>query len=89
MVVSSGNGTTNLVYIWDVTDHSGNRVNRLSGEEMAGEATPVEDRWTSVSLAATKIMAEKAIALLASSIGMASAQKPAPPAQAASSFAQH
>ena len=39
---------TKVSYIWDVTDQTGARVNRITGEELAG-STDSRDPWASVT----------------------------------------
>ncbi len=58
IVAAKEKTSTKVSYIWDVTDPSGKRVNRITGEEIvAGSAA--KDPWTSVTPAMTQAIAEK------------------------------
>lgn len=49
---------TKVSYIWDVTDPTGNRVNRITGEELAGK-TDSRDPWTAVTPAVMQSITTK------------------------------
>jgi hypothetical protein len=59
-----------ISYIWDVTDAAGQRLNRVTGEEVvAGPAPPAgADKWATVTPTETLSIAEKAIASANASI---------------------
>src|SRR5690242_21118083 len=52
IVAARDKGGTKVCYIWDVTDPSGKRVNRITGEEVVRLHKP-QDPWSTVSAAAT------------------------------------
>ena len=52
---------TKVSYIWDVTDSTGKRVNRITGEEIVA-GTPGKDPWTSVSAPIAQQIAQKSAA---------------------------
>lgn len=55
---------TLLVYVWDVTDTSGRRLHRVSGQETAGGS--VADPWSGISTEAVDNAASRTIDDLAS-----------------------
>lgn len=55
---------TKVSYIWDVTDPTGKRVNRISGEEIA-PASASPDPWSSVTPAVMNAISEKTATQLA------------------------
>jgi hypothetical protein len=81
---------TKVSYIWDVTDPSGKRVNRITGEEVvAGNAS--KDPWAAVTPQVAQSIASKAAGSLVAWLPTASGQAPAVatnPAQPASVGAQ-
>jgi hypothetical protein len=54
---------TKVSYIWDVTDPTGKRVNRITGEELAG-AAEARDPWTAVTPQIVQTIAGKTAASL-------------------------
>ncbi len=58
VVSSSEANGTKISYIWDVTDPTGKRVNRITGEEMA-PVSASRDPWQSVSPQVTQTIASK------------------------------
>lgn len=74
---------TKVSYIWDVTDKSGKRVNRITGEEMA-PAINSRDPWTSVTPQITQAIATKTASSLAAWLP---SQAPTPPPAIASNSA--
>ena len=56
--------TTKVSYIWDVTDPTGKRVNRISGEEIA-PASASPDPWSSVTPAVMSAISDKTATSLA------------------------
>ena len=67
-------------YIWDVSDNTGKRVNRISGEVLAPGQPTAKDPWSNVTAAVTKSIAESTAASLGTWIpsnGAAVAGKPA------------
>ena len=49
-----------MSYIWDVTDPSGKRVNRITGEEAASPPTPRKDPWAAMTPQVAQSIAGKA-----------------------------
>ena len=64
IVAARDKSNTKVSYIWDVTDPTGKRVNRVTGEEVVPTTNP-KDPWASVSAAVTQNIADKT----ASSLG--------------------
>jgi uncharacterized lipoprotein YmbA len=64
VVASKDRSQTKISYIWDLTDPTGKRVNRVTGEEMA-PAGAAKDPWVAVTPAVTQTIAEKTTASLA------------------------
>ena len=56
---------TKVSYIWDVTDPTGKRVNRITGEELAGK-TDSRDPWTAVTPAVMQSITSKTAVALGS-----------------------
>ncbi|MDX2159304.1 MAG: hypothetical protein SFW09_22590 [Hyphomicrobiaceae bacterium] len=65
IVAARDKGAIKVSYIWDITDPSGKRVNRITGEEVAPQATGGKDPWAAVTPAVTQAVADK----IASSLG--------------------
>lgn len=59
LVAARDRGGVKVSYIWDVTDASGKRVNRITGEEVAGSAQGAKEPWASVTPALLQSVAEK------------------------------
>jgi hypothetical protein len=59
IVASKDKAATKVSYIWDVTDGSGRRVNRIAGEEVV-PANGSKDPWAAVTPSVAQAMAEKA-----------------------------
>ncbi len=49
VVAAKEKASTKISYIWDVTDPSGKRVNRITGEEVAAGAGASKDTWAAVT----------------------------------------
>jgi hypothetical protein len=64
IVAARDKSSTKVSYIWDVTDPTGKRVNRVTGEEVVPTTNP-KDPWASVTPAVTQSIADKT----ASSLG--------------------
>lgn len=80
LVAARDKGGIKVSYIWDVTDASGKRVNRITGEEAAPAAAGAKEPWGSVTPALTQAIADK----VASSLGTwAPSQPKATPVAAA------
>ncbi len=73
---------TKVSYIWDVTDPTGKRVNRITGEELA-PAVNARDPWVSVTPQITQAIATKTAGSLAAWLPTQAAQRPAAVAQKA------
>ncbi len=63
IVAARDKSNTKVSYIWDVTDPTGKRVNRVTGEEVVASTNP-KDPWTSVSATVTQSIADKTAAQL-------------------------
>ncbi len=96
IVASRDKAGTKVSYIWDVSDQSGKRVNRITGEEVVAGTPNAKDSWTPVTAAVTQTIADKTAAALGSwapnqsPVAMASAQgsqSPAPAGAGASTIA--
>ncbi|MFN3744086.1 MAG: hypothetical protein ACK4TL_05215 [Hyphomicrobiaceae bacterium] len=64
IVASKDRAQTKVSYIWDLTDPTGKRVNRVSGEELA-PAGAAKDPWVAVTGAVTQSIADKTASQLA------------------------
>ena len=64
IVASKDRGQTKVTYIWDLTDPTGKRVNRITGHEMAPAGT-AKDPWVAVTAAVTQSIADKTATSLA------------------------
>ena len=51
-----------LLYVWDLQDSKGERINRFSGETASAAPVKGGDDWAAIPAAATDDMAEKALA---------------------------
>ena len=67
---------TRVSYIWDVTDTTGKKVNRISGEEIAAASTS-KDPWASVNPALMGKISDKVATSLATWLPTQSASAPA------------
>jgi hypothetical protein len=65
IVAARDKSQTKVSYIWDVTDPSGKRVNRITGEEVLATVNP-KDPWASVTPTVTQNIAEKTASTLGS-----------------------
>ncbi len=59
VVAAKEKASTKVSYIWDVTDPSGKRVNRITGEEVAAGAGASKDTWSAVTPAMIDQIANK------------------------------
>jgi hypothetical protein len=66
-----------LSYIWDVTDPTGKRVNRITGEEIVPANPANRDPWASASPAVLQTIATKSATSLAAWLPTQTAQPPA------------
>ena len=64
IVASEEKSQTKVTYIWDLTDPTGKRVNRITGHEMAPAGT-AKDPWVAVTPAVTQSIADKTATSLA------------------------
>jgi len=64
IVASKEKSQTKVTYIWDLTDPTGKRVNRITGHEMAPAGT-AKDPWVAVTPAVTQSIADKTATSLA------------------------
>ena len=65
IVAARDKTSTKVSYIWDVSDPTGKRVNRITGEEVATTVNP-KDPWASVTPQVTQTIADKTAASLGS-----------------------
>lgn len=54
----------NVMYLWDVVDSRGQRLNRISGEEALGSGAGAGQPWSAVTPQVTKMIAAKTMAEL-------------------------
>ena len=76
IVAAKDKGSTKVSYIWDVTDPAGQRVNRITGEEIVA-GTSAADAWAGVAPPVLQSIAQKAAGSLTLWIGQQTAAKPA------------
>jgi len=79
--------TTKVSYIWDVTDPSGKRVNRITGEEVIS-VNATSDPWAAITPQVAQSIAGKAANSFAAWLPSQSSQAPANVAQPSSVGAQ-
>jgi hypothetical protein len=84
LVATSEKRGAKISYIWDISDAKGQRVGRVSGDQLVGSRTG-GDPWSSVDSAAVRGMAAKITAQILASVSGGSsappvASGPAPPA---------
>jgi hypothetical protein len=65
VVAARDKASTKVSYIWDVSDPTGKRVNRITGEEVAATVNP-KDPWASVTPQVTQNIADKTASSLGS-----------------------
>ena len=65
IVAARDKTSTKVSYIWDVSDPTGKRVNRITGEEVAATVNP-KDPWASVTPQVTQAIADKTASSLGS-----------------------
>lgn len=68
-LVQSVKTNSKVVYVWDVMDHKGVRVNRLAGEEVVASTGARGDKWASVTPAVLAMIADKGLSCLGAAIG--------------------
>ena len=73
VVAAKEKAQTKVSYIWDVTDPSGKRVNRITGEEIVA-GTPSKDAWESVSPQVAQQIAQKSAASFGTWLAQAGGQ---------------
>ena len=56
-----------MLYVWDLLDKTGNRLQRLTGETPPAAVPAAGDDWAAISAIATNEMAEKAVATIVTS----------------------
>jgi hypothetical protein len=76
VVAAKDKNATKVSYIWDVTDPSGKRVNRITGEEAAA-ASPSKDPWAALSPQVAQSIAGKAANQFATWLPSQAAAQPA------------
>jgi hypothetical protein len=60
------NGTTTVIYVWDVVDPAGNRVHRIQGQQQAGASG---EGWAAVDAATMEAIADRTVSDLANWAG--------------------
>jgi uncharacterized lipoprotein YmbA len=65
IVAARDKSSTKVSYIWDVTDPTGKRVNRVTGEEVVPSTNP-KDPWASVNAEVTQKIADRTASSLGS-----------------------
>ena len=61
LAVERKKGQVTIVYLWDVLDAGGRRVNRVEGQESFPLAAKVKDVWAAVPVATASTLADKAL----------------------------
>jgi hypothetical protein len=87
IVAAKDKAATKVSYIWDVTDPSGKRVNRITGEEVIS-ANATKDPWAAITPQVAQSIAGKAASSFAAWLPSQSSQAPANVAQPSSVGAQ-
>ena len=75
VVAAKDRTSTKVSYIWDITDATGKRVNRITGEEMVPGQTP-KDPWSVVTPQITQTIAQKSATSFGAWLPTAQAQAP-------------
>ena len=75
VVAAKDRANTKVSYIWDVTDATGKRVNRITGEEMVPGQTP-KDPWSVVTPQIAQTIGQKSAASFGAWLPSAQAQVP-------------
>ena len=75
LLADMSGGSSKIVYVWDVIDKAGQRLNRLAGEEMTPTMAPA-DKWAAVGPAVLARIADQAV----TSLSVTTSQTAAPPA---------
>lgn len=65
IVASRDKAGSKVSYIWDVADAKGQRVNRITGEELAAGTPNARDPWALVTASVTQTIADKTAGSLA------------------------
>ncbi|MGE0766900.1 MAG: hypothetical protein AB7L90_10585 [Hyphomicrobiaceae bacterium] len=66
LVAARDRGGIKVSYIWDLTDKSGKRVNRITGEETVPGAAGSRDPWSAVSPSVSQAIADRVASSLVS-----------------------
>jgi hypothetical protein len=81
VVAAKDKNATKVSYIWDVTDPTGKRVNRITGEEIVS-GNPSKDPWAALTPAVAQNIATKAAGSFLAWLPSHASQTPAAPAVA-------
>src|SRR6185295_15031790 len=81
VVAAKDKNATKVSYIWDVTDPTGKRVNRITGEEVVS-GNGSKDPWASLTPAVAQNIASKAANSFLAWLPSQATQSPAAPAVA-------
>jgi hypothetical protein len=73
IVAAKDRAGTKVSYIWDVTDTTGKRINRITGEEVVAGASP-KDPWTAVTPQIVQSIAQKSASSFGAWLPTASSQ---------------
>jgi hypothetical protein len=77
LVAAKDRAGTKVSYIFDVTDPSGRRMNRITGDETAqGNSAASRDPWSLVSVTTAQAIAQKSVASLAAWLPQSGGQVP-------------
>ncbi|WP_181706730.1 hypothetical protein [Chthonobacter rhizosphaerae] len=76
-----GDEATNVTYVWDILDASGNRLHRITGIEIAGKADA--DPWSGVNEAVLNAVAARTVEQIYAWLNQVPAGPGAPPMPAA------
>lgn len=76
IVAAKDKAATKVSYIWDVTDPSGKRVNRITGEEVVSGSAANKDPWAAVTPQVAQSIAAKAASSFVAWLPNASNQQP-------------
>lgn len=77
IVAAKEKAGTKVSYIWDVTDPSGKRVNRVTGEEVVAGAQNTKDPWSVVSPQLMQTIADRTATQIAGALPAPSEQSTA------------
>ena len=68
LLVETVKSRAKVVYVWDLIDKRGIRVNRVAGEEVVAASSSTGDRWANVTPAVLAMIADKAVTCLGTTV---------------------